>query len=66
MGGVNARAARRGEERSGFPCVVPVELVGNSFFELSIKSTGSSTTFLWNIAFTGSDSLSDVTPWLQV
>jgi len=36
VGGVKAEG--RGEERSGFPCAGPVELVGNSFFELSIKS----------------------------
>lgn len=31
---------RRGEEQSGFPCVGPVELVGNPVLGLSIKSIG--------------------------
>ncbi|TDY38978.1 hypothetical protein C7445_1283 [Alicyclobacillus sacchari] len=61
--GVNGRSPE-GEERSGFPCVVPVELVGNSFFELSIKSTGSPCLFLWTIVSAASEGLSDATSWL--
>ncbi len=33
--------SQEGTSVSGVPCVGPVELVGNSFFELSIKSIRS-------------------------